>query len=285
MAEPGHDVGEWIAARNLAADVVGSIHDDAEARRRGLPGGLVPGNVQLVLVQRGVVDALGAAWYERGVLRFVWDRPVYDGEELRLTIEPTRLEPGDERAIRFRLEKRDGTPAASGTAHTARSPDQLVAPWTRVAAPPRAPTPDPLPEEPVGLELPERTLTLGARDVDGALAGLDPSAWYRETSPWGQAILPTVAFLPFTGQGRRRRRGEEQPDGPARPSPLRAGMNGALELVQSGPMYPDRPYLRRMVVVEKGYGRRTAFRTLEISLEDADGRRAALARWRVNWFA
>ena len=277
-------VGSWVKARNLAADVSGSIHDDAEARRLGLPGGLVPGNVQLVLVQRAVVDAFGPAWYERGSLSFSWARPVYDGEELRLLVGTSRTGLDEQRAISLVLQKRDGSPAAIGRAGLAGSPEKLQAPWKAAVAESPDAAADPLPEEPIGMEFPAKTIALDARQVEGALGGLDPNRWYTETSPWGGPILPTVAFLPFTGQGRRWRRDEKARTSPHPRSRIRAGMNGALDLLQTGPMFRDQPYERRMVVVAKGVGSRTAFRTLEVSLADTNGRQVALAHWKVNWF-
>ena len=287
MAEfPVLERGPWTVARNLAADARGSIHDDTEARRRGLPGGLVPGNVQLVLVQRGLVEQLGPAWYERGTLDFTWARPVYDGEELRLVVGTAEERAGDERALSFLLEKRDGSPAARGGAALARSVDVLEPPWQREAQAPRESEPDPLPDEPIGHVYATRELSLPAAAVEGTLAGLDPTPWYVEGSPWGAPILPAAAFLPITGQGRRRRPAAETLEAPraGRRGGITAGMNGALALVQTGPMFVDRTYKRRSVLVDKGFGRRTAFRTVEISLHDDADRRVALARWRVNWF-
>ena len=285
-AFPVLERGPWTVARNLAADARGSIHDDTEARRRGLPGGLVPGNVQLVLVQRGVVEQLGPSWYERGTLDFTWARPVYDGEELRLLVSAAEEWAGDERALGFVLEKRDGSPAARGGATLARSLDVLEPPWQGAEPTPRGSERDPLPDEPIGHVYASRKLALPAAAVERTLAGLDPTPWYSEASPWGAPILPAAAFLPITGQGRRPRASDE-----ARPAPrasgragITAGMNGALALVQTGPMFLDHTYERRTVLVDKGFARRTAFRTVEISLHDDAGRRVALARWRVNWF-
>jgi hypothetical protein len=273
----------WIRTRNLAADAAGSIHDDAEARRRGLPGGLVPGNVQLAIVQRVAAEALGAAWYERGSLRFAWRRPLYDGDEVCARVIECARVPGEERALEIALEKRDGSAAATARVVLAESVDRLRPPWQDEAPLPQGQAaPDPLPEEPLDFEHPPKGILLDPLEIEGALADLDPSPWYRGASPFGRPIVPVVAFLPFTGQGRRRPRA---PDPGSRPrSRIRAGMNGALDLAMSGPLFVGERYERRMRTVDKGFARRTAFRTLEISLSDARGRRLWHARWRANWF-
>jgi acyl dehydratase len=276
----------WIRTRNLAADAAGSIHDDAEARRRGLPGGLVPGNVQLALVQRAAVDALGPDWYARGSLRFLWRRPLYEGDEVRVRVTETDLREGEARALAIALEKRDGAPAATARVALAESAGRLRPPWDDEPDPARTdPARDPLPEEPLGFRHAPRRIALEPAEIERALADLDPSPWYRETSPFGAPILPVVAFLPFTGQGRRRRRAPEGGTRAERPrTRIRAGMNGALDLVMTGPLFVGERYDRQMVTVDKGFARRTAYRTLEIALAHVCGQRRWHARWRANWF-
>ncbi len=276
----------WTEVKNLAAGASGSIHDDAEARRRGLPGGLVPGNVQLALVQRAAVDALGPDWYARGTLRFVWHKPLYEGDEVRVRVTDGEAREGEARAFAIALEKRDGGAAALARVALASSVDRLRPPWDGEPGPaPTDPARDPLPEEPLGFQHAARRIALEPAEIATALADLDPSPWYRDASPFGAPILPVVAFLPLTGQGRRRRR---PPDGEPRAerprSRIRAGMNGSLDLMMSGPLFAAERYDRRMVTVEKGFTRRTAYRTLELKLAHVCGRLRWHARWRANWF-
>jgi hypothetical protein len=277
-------VGGWTEAWNQAADMEGSIHDDEAARERGFPGGLVPGNLQLSLAQRALVETLGSAWYERGWLSFRWVSPVYAGEEMRVILEEVPRIPEDERSLTLRVERRDGGVLADGGAGLGPSRDQILPPWERRPAPLHDSTaPEPLPEEPLGVEFPTRTIRLEDADVVEMLAEMDPSPWYSESSPWGRPILPAVAFLAFTGQGHHTGPVIGPLCGPAG-NLIHAGMNGTLELVQTGPLFPGRSYERRAVPVEKGRGARTCFRILDIRLSEPAGRRVAHARWKEHWF-
>jgi hypothetical protein len=76
---------QWTARpRNL---VPGGIHDDASARALGFAGGFVPG----VALYEHIVNALigqGEDWLRLGHVVFErFRRPVYDGEEVRFTID------------------------------------------------------------------------------------------------------------------------------------------------------------------------------------------------------
>jgi len=273
-------VGAWTEAWNQAADMEGSIHDDATARERGFPGGLVPGNLQLSLAQHALVETLGSAWYERGWLSFRWVGPVYGGEDLRVVLEEAPRVPEDERALALRIERREDSIVADGGAGLGHSPDQLLAPWQRRPESPGASdAPDPLPEEPLGVEFPPRTILLEDPDV----VEMDHTPWYGDSSPWGGPILPAVAFLAFTGQGHHTGPILGPLCGPAG-NLIHAGMNGTLELVQTGPLFAGHPYERRAFPFDKGHGARTAFRILDISLAEPGGRRVAHARWKEHWF-
>lgn len=277
-------VGDWTEAWNQAADMEGSIHDDATARERGFPGGLVPGNLQLSLAQRALVQTLGSAWYERGWLSFRWVGPVYAGEEMRVILEEAACVSQDERSLTLRVERRDGGILADGGAGLGHAPDQILAPWERrPASSPSSDAPEPLPEEPLGVEFPRRTILLEEPDVIEMLAEMDPTPWYADSSPWGGPILPAVALLAFTGQGHHTGPILGPLCGPAG-NLIHAGMNGTLELVQTGPLFLGRSYERRALPVEKGHGARTAFRILDISLAEPGGRRVAHARWKEHWF-
>lgn len=118
----------WLARpRNLTP---GGIHDDATARRLGFPGGFVPG----VALYEHIVNRLadqGIDWLRGGHVVFDrFRRPVYDGEQVRFSIDGdsgaftvSGADLDDERA-RGRLSFGDaapdlphvGTPAPRGAA-------------------------------------------------------------------------------------------------------------------------------------------------------------------------
>ncbi len=66
---------------------------------------------------------------------------------------------------------------------------------------------------------------------------------------------------------------------------IKAGMNGTFQLLQTGPMFCDQPYTLQATLVEKGWGKRSAFRTVEFGVTSAEGRRVAIARQKVRWLA
>jgi hypothetical protein len=262
----------WVEARNTAADVAQSIHDDAAARRLGFSGGLVPGNVHVVLVVRDLVERYGRAWYDRGFLRHTWIKPVYAGEEVQVVMEDTAPD-----EVAFRMEKRDGILVTAGIAGLGD-----VAPWERPDAPALQPVGDydPLPDEAPGQEFPASPLEVDAAGVERMLAGYDPNPWYTDSSPWGEPVLPTVSQLVLAGAYGSR----ETP----RPALLemRAGMNATSEIIHRAPLFVGRKYERRSRIVEKGTKGRHAFRTMEFDVLDGPPgapRLAARVRWKIKW--
>jgi acyl dehydratase len=71
-----------VKARNTSSQSENRIHDDAEARRWGFAGALVPGVTVYGYLTRPVVAALGEAWLDAGGASVRFLRPVLDGEEV-----------------------------------------------------------------------------------------------------------------------------------------------------------------------------------------------------------
>ena len=268
--------GEWVVARNVLSRVGGaSIHDDDAARRLGFPGGLVPSNVQVVLVVRELVRLHGPRWYERGVLEHNWTAPVYAGEEVRVVID------GDD----FRLEKGDGTVCAAGVAALAGGDDgddgdDLAAPWERPGAPAALDVGDydPLPGEQPGHRYPDSEVSITAGAVERGLGGYDDNPWYRHHSHWGPPIVPTVAQLALGGPSsppvdRMPRATWEE---------MRSGMNATSVILHTGPVFVGRTYAREAFLVEKGTRGRHCFRTIETTWCDGD-RVVSRSRWKIKW--
>jgi hypothetical protein len=67
-------------ARNDATDSENKIHDDAEAQKLGLRGGLVPGVTLYAYCTQLLVERHGAGWLERGTASIRLIRPVYEGD-------------------------------------------------------------------------------------------------------------------------------------------------------------------------------------------------------------
>jgi acyl dehydratase len=71
-----------VKARNTSRQGENVIHDDAEARRYGFPGALVPGVTIYAYMTQPLARAFGAAWLGRGTTSVRFARPVMDGEEV-----------------------------------------------------------------------------------------------------------------------------------------------------------------------------------------------------------
>src|SRR5579884_1892113 len=78
-----------IVAHNDATDSENKIHDDAEARRLGLRGGLVPGVTLYAYLTPLLVDVFGSEWLQEGGATIRFLRPVYEGETITCRLAQT----------------------------------------------------------------------------------------------------------------------------------------------------------------------------------------------------
>lgn len=265
--------GRWRSLHNWAADREGSIHHDETARAKGFPSGLVPGDVHVVVVTSELVDRFGRDWYERGFLRMTFVKPVFNGEDVRFNPDPPT---GHADRLGWELVKRDGTLVCAGNAGLAATGD-AVAPWRDDRARDSGDY-DPLPHEAVGQEYEERVHQREVGSYERTLRGNDDCPWYRDGSPWGPPVMPTVAPFDLA----HRIRAPEMPAVVGRE--MASGMNAGFEALHRGPMFYDRPYRRRAWLAEKGVSGRYAFRTVDFSFEDADtGASVFEGRWRIKW--
>ena len=87
MAEVREDagvlVGPFRAPANLAADVRGSIHDDATAQKLGFRGGTVAGSVHMQQFPPLLVRAFGPEWFETGTISTYFRNATTHGEPVR----------------------------------------------------------------------------------------------------------------------------------------------------------------------------------------------------------
>jgi hypothetical protein len=73
--------------RNLAAGVVGSIHDDATATALGFRGGTVAGSIHMDQFPPLALRAFGSGWFEDGSLSLYFRHATTDGEPVRAFME------------------------------------------------------------------------------------------------------------------------------------------------------------------------------------------------------
>jgi hypothetical protein len=85
MAEPSYRV----QAFNSATHSENRMHDDAVAQKYGFSGGLVPGVDVFAYMVHVPVAKWGRAFLERGLMEVRFAKPVYDGETVVVTSEPS----------------------------------------------------------------------------------------------------------------------------------------------------------------------------------------------------
>lgn len=86
LYSPGTSLPEYrIKATIDAADSDNRIQDDEYAIRCGFRSGLVPGASIYAYMSRTLIESLGKDWLDRGLAEVRFVRPVYEGEEIRVS--------------------------------------------------------------------------------------------------------------------------------------------------------------------------------------------------------
>jgi hypothetical protein len=73
---------------NTAVDSENKIHDDAVAAAYGFRGGLVPGVTVYGYLAAAVHQHFGNDWLERGAMDVRFQKPVYDGDDVTVLVQP-----------------------------------------------------------------------------------------------------------------------------------------------------------------------------------------------------
>ena len=222
--------------RNLAAHIVGSIHDDDTAAALGFRGGTVAGSVHLDQFPPLLLQAFGRRWFETGSLSLYFRHATTDGEAVQAFVE--RPLPG---AADSQVRAWMTTPAG-----------ELVAEGTAAVGDPRVPSAlherDLRPADPAELRI---LKAVKAGDVLGDLraavnserqrsvieqeAMTEPLDWYSGPSPWGGPVASPsgVVGLLYTHllADTKETMGEH------------VGLFGAIEIrFRAGPVLLDRDY-------------------------------------------
>lgn len=179
-------------AVNSASESENKIHDEAEARRYGYRGALVPGVTLYAYLSQVFVPFFGSDWLSRGSATLRLPRPVYEGE--RVICAAAMREDGGRTVLDLTCSQADGTVCADGSAWMDGPPaagDDWIEPDMSDVQPP-----DPRSALTTG-QVPERRslAPLGTAFTDEHAAAYadetaDPQSWYRGPSPFGGALLP-----------------------------------------------------------------------------------------------
>jgi hypothetical protein len=176
-----------LRARNTALDSDNKIHDDAEARRHGYAGGLVPGVTLYAYLTQLALEAFGADWLARGTADFSVRRPVYAGEEI--TCSAGAAEDG---ALELWVRRGDALCAGGRFALAAEATDGGPPDPSALGPAARQPLPELTPTSvPLGVPLAPLVTPFSAADAARyAESTDDPNPWYRGPSPFGGALVP-----------------------------------------------------------------------------------------------
>jgi hypothetical protein len=186
-------------AVNTAADSENKIHSDAEARRFGYAGALVPGVTLYAYLTQLAVQFFGAEWLNRGSASLRVSRPVYAGETVQCVADMDRDDAdrvrlvGDAPVLHASCLRPDGKTAATLNASLRDTGVDALA-----GAPdlPEIAPPQPLPRltaesVPLGRTLAPLDTPLTADFARSyATETEDPCPWWRDPSPFGYALLP-----------------------------------------------------------------------------------------------
>jgi hypothetical protein len=182
--------------RNLAANIVGSIHDDATATALGFRGGTVAGSIHMDQFPPLLLEAFGERWFETGCLSLYFRHATTDGEPVQAFLE--RPEPGDPDAqVRAWATTGDDTLIAEGTA-SAGSPATASALYSRDLRPAEPGELRILSAMKPGDVLGDYRLMVNADRQYSAIsqgAMTEPLDWYTAASPWGGPIASPSAVV------------------------------------------------------------------------------------------
>ncbi len=233
IEQDGVLAGPFRRPRNTAADVRGSIHDDATAKDLGFRGGTVAGSIHMEQFPPLLVRAFGERWFETGSLSTYFRNATTDGEPVRAFVRTPAAGASDAQ-VDVWMEDERGTQVLEGTASIGApaEPSRLRA---KLREPRSAGEMRMFAHLRAGAEagpVPTRLQPKLAAERQRVLT--EPLPWYEDASPWGGAIAnpglvvhimrPVEAALGlFRGKA--------------------VGLFGAIEVRHvNGPVFVDRDY-------------------------------------------
>jgi len=246
--------GEFRKPRNSAAEVKGSIHDDATASKLGFKGGTVAGSIHMDQFIPGLVEIYGERWFETGAMSLYFTQATVDSEAVRASIEP-----GDERA-RLTMHNEAGAQICEGTATLGRDPRSELAKRLEAQTPAEPGALRILKDLKVGDENHDIAIRIEPEGLASYLERItEPLAAYRD-----DRVLPPAQLVHLTHQTRKAVLAKA-----AQPS---VGLFGALEVEQfAGPLRAGVDYRARTKLLKLSESPRTENVWYEVILTGKDG--------------
>lgn len=224
-------VGPLREPRNLAANVVGSIHDDSQAQKLGFRGGTVAGSIHMEQFPPLLLRAFGQQWFETGSLSTYFRNATMDRERVRAFVElPSNPADGQ---VGVWMDREDDMRVLEGTASvgTPSEPSML----RRKLAEPREPGDQRILGHLTPGDVGAVTVRLADdREAKSRLAAItEPLDWYTSASPWGGPVVNPGLLVRMMVEVQRRI---------GLPGNA-VGLYGAIEIHHlAGPVFSDRDY-------------------------------------------
>jgi acyl dehydratase len=272
LRESGRIRGPIERPRNIAANRVGSIHDEDMARKLGFGGALVSGRVHLNVFVPLLMEAFGQRWFERGTISLEFRSGTFDQEEVIASIDEPPPGATDVQ-VSARLERPDGSVVAIGTASVGDSTEPT---WLA--------TKNPAAYDLGGYELvanvtpgdrfPEVEHTPGIRGAERMAESTVALPWYTSESPWGAPIASPALMVGALGAACGAYLRDHPISGVA--------IDGTTELRNiNGPILIGHSYRVSGEVIARGRSPRTEYFWYEARMDDESGRR--IAEMRLQW--
>ncbi|MBS0362806.1 MAG: hypothetical protein JSR98_15630 [Proteobacteria bacterium] len=249
---------EFRSPRNSAAEVKGSIHDDATASRLGFRGGTVAGSIHMDQFVPGLLKLYGDGWFETGGLSLYFTKATTDSEPVKATVEA-----GADRA-RLTMHDVPGDQICEGTASLGPDARSELAKRLEAQAPATPGALRILKDLAVGEEHRDIPVRIEADQLLKSLETLtEPLPAYRD-----DLILPPSHLVRLTHQDVRR-----HVVGKAGSS---VGLFGALETQHlAGPLKAGVDYVARTRMLKLTESPKTENAWYEVLVADGAGRDVA----------
>lgn len=246
--------GEFRKPRNSAAEVKGSIHDDATASKLGFKGGTVAGSIHMDQFVPGLLALYGDRWFETGGMSLYFTQATVDSEAVRATIEP-----GEHRA-RLTMHNEAGAQICEGTATLGRDPESELARRLAAQTPAAPGALRILQDLKVGDENHDIAIRVEPEHLSAYLERItEPLPAYRD-----DRVLPPAQIVHLTHQTRKAVLARA-----AQPS---VGLFGALEVEQfAGPLRAGVDYRARTKLLKLSESPRTENVWYEVIFTGKDG--------------
>lgn len=116
-----YSVGDLLPEHRIKAsidptDLINRIQDDEYARRYGFRAGVVPGVSIFAYMSRPLIELMGRDWLERGSAEVHFLRPVYEGEEIRVSGFISSVTGDGALAMDYLATNNQGATCSTGTA-------------------------------------------------------------------------------------------------------------------------------------------------------------------------